>query len=138
MLDLRHVVENLEAVRAQLARRSAGAAASLDTIAELSHRRVEVIKQLEALRQEKNAANDAMAIGCLAALKERGVKVPGEVALAGFDDIPISRFMAPPLTSVKVSIADLGARALERLHAAVEAGDAASSALILMAERKSA
>ena len=61
MLDLRYVVENLEAVRAQLARRGAGAAASLDGIAELSHRRVEVIKQLEALRQEKNAANDAMA-----------------------------------------------------------------------------
>jgi seryl-tRNA synthetase len=61
MLDLRYVVENLDAVRAQLARRSAGAAASLDAIAELSHRRIEVIKQLEALRQEKNAANEAMA-----------------------------------------------------------------------------
>ncbi len=69
------------------------------------------------------AANDAMAIGCLCALKERGVQVPGEVALAGFDDIPISRFMMPPLTSVKVSIAELGARALERLHVAVEAGN---------------
>jgi seryl-tRNA synthetase len=61
MLDLRYVVENLDTVRAQLARRGAGAAASLDAIAELSHRRVEVIKQLEALRQEKNAANEAMA-----------------------------------------------------------------------------
>ncbi len=69
------------------------------------------------------AANDAMAIGCLAALKERGAQVPGEIALAGFDDIPISRFMMPPLTSVRVSIADLGTRALERLHAAVEAGN---------------
>lgn len=70
------------------------------------------------------AANDAMAIGCLAALTEGGVQVPGDVALAGFDDIPTSRFMMPPLTSVRVSIADLGARALERLHAAVEAGNA--------------
>jgi seryl-tRNA synthetase len=61
MLDLRYVVENLDTVRAQLARRGAGAAASLDAIADLSHRRIEVIKQLEALRQEKNAANEAMA-----------------------------------------------------------------------------
>src|ERR1700754_5352280 len=61
MLDLRYVVENLDTVRAQLARRSPAAAACLDEIAELSHRRVEVIKQLEALRQEKNAANEAMA-----------------------------------------------------------------------------
>jgi seryl-tRNA synthetase len=61
MLDLRYVVENLDTVRAQLARRSAGAAASLDAIAELSRSRIEVIKQLEALRQEKNAANEAMA-----------------------------------------------------------------------------
>ena len=61
MLDLRYVVENLDTVRAQLARRSAGAAASLDAIAELARSRVEVIKQLEALRQEKNAANEAMA-----------------------------------------------------------------------------
>jgi seryl-tRNA synthetase len=61
MLDLRYVVENLDTVRAQLARRGPGAAASLDAIAELSSRRIEVIKQLEALRQEKNAANEAMA-----------------------------------------------------------------------------
>jgi LacI family transcriptional regulator len=65
------------------------------------------------------AANDAMAIGCLAALVEAGRRVPGDFALAGFDDIPIARFMTPPLTSVRVSIADLGARALERLLHAV-------------------
>jgi LacI family transcriptional regulator, galactose operon repressor len=65
------------------------------------------------------AANDAMAIGCLAALVEAGRRVPEDVALAGFDDIPIARFMTPSLTSVRVSIADLGARALDRLLRAV-------------------
>lgn len=65
------------------------------------------------------AANDAMAIGCLAALREAGRRVPEEFALAGFDDIPIARFMTPPLTSVRVSIAELGALALERLLHAV-------------------
>lgn len=61
------------------------------------------------------AANDAMAIGCLHALRQAGVRVPEEMAVAGFDDVPIARFMSPPLTSVGVPIAELGALALERL-----------------------
>lgn len=65
------------------------------------------------------AANDAMAIGCLFALKEAGVRVPEDIALAGFDDIPIARYITPPLTSVQVSIAALGERAMARMHAAL-------------------
>lgn len=66
------------------------------------------------------AANDATAIGVLCALNEAAVKVPEDIALAGFDDIPIARYMAPPLTSVHVSIDTLGARALERLLIAID------------------
>jgi LacI family transcriptional regulator len=61
------------------------------------------------------AANDTMAIGMLLALNESGVRVPDDVALAGFDDIPIARFVNPPLTTVRVRIADLGRCALEEL-----------------------
>lgn len=61
------------------------------------------------------AANDMMAIGLLLALNENGVRVPDDVALAGFDDIPIARFVDPPLTTVRVRIADLGRCALEQL-----------------------
>ncbi len=61
------------------------------------------------------AANDMMAIGCLSAFNEAGVSVPDEIALAGFDDIPIARYTHPPLTTVRVAIADLGHAALERL-----------------------
>ena len=61
------------------------------------------------------AANDAMAIGCLSALREAGKRVPEDFALAGFDDIPIVRYTAPPLTSVRVSIAELGRCAAERV-----------------------
>lgn len=68
------------------------------------------------------AANDAMAVGCLAALRGRGLRIPEDVALAGFDDIPIARFLTPGLTSVRVAIAELGARAAERLLAAIEGG----------------
>jgi len=68
------------------------------------------------------AANDAMAIGLLTALRESGVAVPGDIALGGFDDIPLARLVDPPLTSVRVPIAALGQRALERLFVAVGNG----------------
>ena len=60
-------------------------------------------------------ANDSMAIGLLCAFREEGVPVPEQFALAGFDDIPIARFMTPPLSSVRVPIAELGASATRRL-----------------------
>ena len=56
-----------------------------------------------------------MAIGCLFALKDAGLRVPQDIALAGFDDIPIARYLSPPLSTVRVRIAELGAQALERL-----------------------
>lgn len=61
------------------------------------------------------AANDSTAIGCLAAFAEAGRRVPEDVAIGGFDDIPTASFTIPPLTSVRVSIAELGALAIERL-----------------------
>jgi LacI family transcriptional regulator len=67
------------------------------------------------------AANDMMAIGCLAALAEAGLRVPEEIAVGGFDDIPIARYVAPTLTTIRVPIAALGSAALEALVQAVEA-----------------
>jgi LacI family transcriptional regulator, galactose operon repressor len=68
------------------------------------------------------AANDAMAIGCLAALRGRGLRVPEDVSLVGFDDIPIARYLTPALTTVQVPIAEIGGRALERLVALIQGG----------------
>jgi LacI family transcriptional regulator len=61
------------------------------------------------------AANDCMAIGALSTLRAAGLRVPEDMALGGFDDIPMARFMTPPLTSVHVDISALGARAVTRL-----------------------
>jgi LacI family transcriptional regulator len=61
------------------------------------------------------AANDAMAIGALSAMRDAGISVPDEVAVVGFDDIPIARYLSPPLTSVHTAIDGLGARAVEIL-----------------------
>ncbi|HKU44074.1 MAG TPA: serine--tRNA ligase [Polyangiales bacterium] len=61
MLDLRYVVEHLTEVRAALARRGPDAGRSLEPIAALAERRTAVIARLQALREEKNEANAAMA-----------------------------------------------------------------------------
>jgi LacI family transcriptional regulator, galactose operon repressor len=61
------------------------------------------------------AANDCMAIGALSALRAAGLRVPEDLALGGFDDIPMARYMTPPLTSVHVDISAVGARAAARL-----------------------
>jgi LacI family transcriptional regulator len=65
------------------------------------------------------ASNDSMAIGALSALREAGVRVPEDVAVGGFDDIPMARYTSPPLTSVRVPMGELGARAVRRLVLAV-------------------
>lgn len=69
------------------------------------------------------AANDMMALGCLSAFSEAGVRVPEDIALAGFDDIPMARYTTPSLSTVRVRIAEFGARALERLVEAIERPD---------------
>ncbi len=66
------------------------------------------------------ASNDMMALGCMSALSDAGLRVPQDVALAGFDDIPISRYTSPPLTTVRARIAELGGLALESLASAIE------------------
>ncbi|MBK6469792.1 MAG: LacI family DNA-binding transcriptional regulator [Betaproteobacteria bacterium] len=67
------------------------------------------------------AANDMMAVGCMAALHEAGLRVPDDIAVVGFDDIPIARYVTPALTTIRVPIAALGAAALDALVKAVEA-----------------
>lgn len=66
------------------------------------------------------AANDIMAIGLLGALLAGGVRVPEDIALAGFDDIPVARYVSPALTTMRVPIAAMGGQALEALARALE------------------
>lgn len=69
------------------------------------------------------AANDMMALGCLFALQQAGVDVPGEIAVAGFDDIPLARYAHPSLTTMRVDIAAIGAKAMRMLlHRVADAG----------------
>ncbi|MFE3149259.1 MULTISPECIES: LacI family DNA-binding transcriptional regulator [unclassified Streptomyces] len=60
-------------------------------------------------------ANDQMAVGALRALERRGVRVPEDIAVTGFDGIPLSRIVRPPLTTVRQPIRQLGEQAVELL-----------------------
>lgn len=68
------------------------------------------------------AANDMMAIGVLMTLRRAGVSVPGEIAVGGFDDIPLARLISPALTTMRTDIAAVGARAVARLSELIAGG----------------
>lgn len=53
-------------------------------------------------------ASDVVAFGAKAAIRDKGLNVPREIALVGFDDVPISRYTDPPLTTVKLPARELG------------------------------
>ncbi len=66
------------------------------------------------------AANDALAIGCMRYLKERGLKIPAEIGVAGFDDIEASSHVEPKLTTVHVFKEEMGRVAAEQLMEAIK------------------
>src|SRR6266702_2865834 len=123
-----------------------GAYAMVRHLAALGHRRVAMIRgparnsdAAERLRGYRTALREAALRAvpawevpgdfsetsgfqaCLALL-EAGVSVPGDVAVAGFDDIPMARYMHPPLSTVRVDISALGERAARRLLDAIANG----------------
>ncbi len=58
-------------------------------------------------------ANDQMALGLLAAFAERGIAVPRDVSVVGFDDVPEAAYFTPPLTTVRQDFAELGRRGVQ-------------------------
>jgi DNA-binding LacI/PurR family transcriptional regulator len=67
-----------------------------------------------------NVANDDMAIGVIRALTEAGLKVPEQVSVVGFDDIPAAPYLCPPLTTVTGSLEVIATGGLELLVAQIE------------------
>ncbi len=65
-------------------------------------------------------ANDQTAIGVLYALERHGISVPGDVAVTGFDDIPVARHLHTQLTTVRQRIRELGATAFEVLYSMID------------------
>ncbi len=67
-------------------------------------------------------ANDSMALGFLRAAAESGRRLPGDISVVGFDDIPEAAYYWPPLTTVRQDFGTLGAQALHLLMDQIMAG----------------
>jgi DNA-binding LacI/PurR family transcriptional regulator len=78
-------------------------------------------------------ASDVVALGAIGALRERGVHVPNDISVIGFDDIPLVAFFDPPLTTIRVPAFDLGHTAGLALIARIE-GSAAPTETLLPSE----
>ena len=60
-------------------------------------------------------ANDQMALGLLRAMHETGRRIPDEISVVGFDDIPEAPYFTPPLTTVRQDFGEVGSRSLRAL-----------------------
>lgn len=69
------------------------------------------------------AFNDLVAMGLLSALTDRGIRVPADISIAGFDDIPFARYTSPPLTTAAVPATELGEQAWTAMHALLTGGE---------------
>ncbi|GAB6088928.1 diguanylate cyclase [Spirochaeta dissipatitropha] len=86
---------------------------------ESGHAAVLSILQRELQLDALLAADDYMAVGALEAFQEHGIQVPRDIALAGFDDLDLTAYTQPPLTTMRQPIFEMGERAvlmLEQIH----------------------
>ena len=83
------------------------------------------------------AANDLMAMGALAALRESGLRVPDDVSVIGFDDVPIVRDVVPGLTTVSVPMREMGRRAIRIGLAGADRGPRLEMLPVYLVERES-
>jgi len=76
--------------------------------------------------------NDIIACGCLKAIKEHGIKVPEDLSIVGFDNLPLSSVVDPPLTTIEVSKAQIGRTAIELLYRRIHATSALEATKVLI------
>lgn len=77
------------------------------------------------------AANDRMALGFILCCRERGIRIPEQVAVAGFDDNYFARYITPSLTTVRQPMYEIGVQAMQLILKMVESRDALKTKLIL-------
>ncbi|MCU0485710.1 MAG: LacI family transcriptional regulator [Anaerolineales bacterium] len=91
------------------------------------------MKQLLSLHPDAVfAASDSMALGAMRALREAGIKIPDEIALVGFDDLPFAAHTQPPLTTIRQPIQRTGSLAAETLMDILEHPDEAYARHIIL------
>lgn len=76
------------------------------------------------------AANDMMAIGCYDYIKKINLQIPQDIGVVGFDDVFVSQYLNPPLTSVHVNIEEVGKKAAELLLKKIQSNNGVRSSVI--------
>ncbi|WP_106815110.1 LacI family DNA-binding transcriptional regulator [Microbacterium timonense] len=77
------------------------------------------------------AFNDLVAMGLLSAVQAAGRRVPDDLSIVGFDDIPFARYTTPPLTTAAVPAAELGAQAWSRMRELLDGAEPAHPLTLL-------
>lgn len=77
------------------------------------------------------ASNDLMAFGAMAAAMSMGLRIPEDVSVVGFDDVPVSTLVYPPLTTVRQPLFEMGCRTVDLLVALINAEPIAERTLVL-------
>ncbi len=78
---------------------------------------------LESFPEFLMCANDSIALAVIKLLKKRGLRIPEDILIAGFDDSPESRYISPPLTTVHIHSQSMGLTAVEMLISRIKAPD---------------
>lgn len=80
------------------------------------------------------AQDDLIAFGVIKYIKEKGLRVPEDIAVAGFNNVPMSEYSAPSLTSVETNAFDVGAKACEMLISCIKSNYSGFARTIVPAE----
>lgn len=80
------------------------------------------------------SGNDWMAVGAIEAICQRGLRIPEDISLIGFDDIDPAQWVTPPLTTVRQPMRQIGAKAAELLIQQIETGTRAREVILFPAE----
>jgi len=80
------------------------------------------------------AYNDMMAFGAMQAIKEKGLKIPEDIGLVGYDDIPFSSLISPPLTTIRLKKQDLGVESVKLLLSRINANRKKAKKIMLDVE----
>ncbi|MCC7448503.1 MAG: LacI family DNA-binding transcriptional regulator [Anaerolineae bacterium] len=87
---------------------------------------------LEARPTAVFVASDTVAFGAMQMVRQNGLSIPEDIALVGFDDVPLARFASPPLTTVRVPASALGRAAGDLLARLIAGNGAADCSSILL------
>jgi DNA-binding LacI/PurR family transcriptional regulator len=96
----------------------------------------EAMRHLLAVPREFTAVfcqNDQMAIGAIRALREAGRRLPDDVSIIGFDDIPLASYFDPPLTTLRQPMRETGERAVQVLVETIQDPDRTPEQIVIPA-----